>query len=103
MRTAPGRFGPTRYIASPRSVIVCRVIRTQIQLTKEQAAALKQLSRARGVSMATLIREAVDRVVEKPDLDARWSRALAVVGRFPSQGGSVADDHDRHLEEAYLD
>ena len=79
------------------------MVRTQIQLTEEQAAALKRLSVQRGVSMATLIREAVDRIVEEPGEDVRWKRALGAVGRFPSEGGNAAEDHDRYLEEAYLD
>ncbi len=78
------------------------MIRTQIQLTPEQAAALKREAGRRGVSMAALVREAIDTAVRADDSEARWRRASAAVGTFSSEGGNVAAEHDRHLEEAYL-
>lgn len=80
------------------------MVRTQIQLSERQAAKLKRLAAERDVSMAALIREAVDRTFgEEDELEARWRRALSAVGRFRGGGGNVAEDHDRYLEEAYLD
>ncbi len=80
--------------------------RTQISLESEQAARLRRLARERGVSMAHLIREAVDAAYgpgAPESLEARWERAMSVVGAFHGGGGNVAEDHDRYLEEAYLD
>lgn len=77
------------------------MIRTQIQLTEGQARALRRQAAARGVSMAAIVREAVDRVVEADDEDARWQRAMRTFGSFTSDAPDVAEDHDRYLDEAY--
>jgi hypothetical protein len=82
------------------------VERTQISLVPEQAARLRRLARERRTSMAALIRDAVDRTypAEADDpLDARWERALSIVGAFAGDGSNVSEEHDRYLEEAYLD
>lgn len=77
------------------------MIRTQIQLDEEQGAALKRLAVERGVSIAALVREGVDLLLAGAGGDADWEAALRVVGRHRGPGGSVAEDHDRHLEEAF--
>jgi hypothetical protein len=41
------------------------MVRTQIQLTEEQTAALKALSSSRDVSMAELIRASLDDFIER--------------------------------------
>lgn len=82
------------------------VERTQISLDGAQAARLRRLARQRGTSMAALIRAAVDRTYPVDDddsIDARWERALAAVGGFHGGGSNVGEEHDRYLEEAYLD
>jgi len=79
------------------------VVRTQIQLTDEQATALKRLAAERGVSMATLVREGVDRVVGEDGREAKRRRALAVVGKYRSGHTDIARDHDRYLAEDFLD
>ena len=82
------------------------VERTQISLDAAQAARLRRLARERGTSMAALIRDAVDKTypIDTDDsLDARWDRALAGVGGFHGGGENVGEEHDRYLEEAYLD
>ena len=80
------------------------MIRTQVQLTEEQARRLKELASSRGVSMAALIRAAVDQYVSTgSDLEARWERALSVLGRYRDKEGAtdVAVEHDRYLDEAF--
>jgi predicted DNA-binding protein len=80
------------------------VEQTQISLTREQAQRLRRLARERGVSMAALIREAIDRVhpADSDDsLDARWARALAAVGGGHSGRSDIAETHDRYLEDAF--
>lgn len=77
------------------------MVRTQIQLTTEQAARLTMVAAERGVSKAALIREAVDAVIAALPPDVRRRRALAAVGRFTSAPNRAGDDHDAELERAY--
>jgi predicted transcriptional regulator len=82
------------------------VERTQISLEPAQAARLRRLARERRTSMAALIRDAVDRSYPADaddSMDARWERALAALGGFHSGLSDVGEEHDRYLEEAYLD
>ena len=78
--------------------------RTQIQLPAAMAQRLKRLAVARGRSMADLIREGVELVLARagePDVQERRARALAVVGRYRSGIGDVAEKHDEHLADLY--
>jgi Arc/MetJ-type ribon-helix-helix transcriptional regulator len=77
------------------------VVRTQVQLTEEQAARLHRAAAERGVSMAALIREAVDELPATRGEDARWDRALSAVGCGASGRGDVSSDHDRYLAWAF--
>ncbi len=84
--------------------IIDAMERTQISLEPEQAERLRRLARERGVSMAHLIREAVDAAYgpEAPDSrEALWERAWSAVGCAHSGLGDVARDHDRYLDEIY--
>jgi len=61
------------------------MVRTQIQLTEEQAKAVKKIVPAQGLSVAELIRRAVDNIVKSStiaDTEERKRRALEIVGRF---------------------
>ncbi len=78
--------------------------RTQISLEPEQAERLRRLARERGVSMAHLIREAVDASYGPAAPDSRealWERAWRAVGCGHSGLGDVARNHDRYLDEIY--
>jgi len=78
--------------------------RTQIQLTRAQIAALKAVAARRRVSMAAVVRDAVDDAVgRQPDTgqERRRQRALEVVGRFRSGRRDVSQRHDAHLAEAF--
>ena len=77
------------------------MIRTQIQLTEEQASRLRRLAADRGVSMAAVIRDALDSAVSDNDRDARWERALATAGSGDSGLADISAEHDRHLAEAF--
>jgi hypothetical protein len=73
------------------------MIRTQISLTEDQMRRLRSEARRRGVPIAVVVREAVDRAI--PDAPAseravRWQRALSAIGRFQSDGGDVSTRHD---------
>jgi Arc/MetJ-type ribon-helix-helix transcriptional regulator len=77
------------------------VVRTQIQLTEEQACQLKAIAARRGVSMAELIRQAVEKVLEETQRHEKRRRALEVVGKFPGPS-DLSTNHDRYLAEDYL-
>lgn len=77
------------------------MIRTQIQLTERQAHALRRKAALEGVSMAAIIREAVDRAVVEDDQDARWERAIRSFGAFTADAADIAEDHDHYLDAAY--
>lgn len=80
---------------------VCVLLRTQIQLTEDQAQALKALSAQQGISMAELIRRAVERIIEESDDRERRRRALALLGKYHDSATDVASNHDRYLDEIY--
>jgi hypothetical protein len=80
------------------------MIRTQIQLTEEQARLLKRLASERQMSVAELIRQSVDyfvRTLQGPDIEERKQRAIAAVGRFRSECSDLSEEHDFYLAEAY--
>jgi hypothetical protein len=80
------------------------MIRTQIQLTDDQARRLKRLAAERGVSMATLVREGVERVLADDGSEATHRRALSLVGAFHGGAGEkVSEQHDRYLGKALED
>jgi hypothetical protein len=80
------------------------MVRTQIQLTERQTQRLKALAKERGVSMAELIRQSVDKLLdsrEMLDWEERKRRAIAAAGKFRSGLPDLATNHDRYLAEAY--
>lgn len=80
------------------------MVRTQIQLTAEQAEAVKAVSKSQGVSSAEVIRRAIDLLLTAgghlSDAEKR-ARARKVVGRFRSGYTDTAKNHDAHLADAY--
>lgn len=82
------------------------MVRTQIQLTEEQARRLKAMAAEQGESMAALIRRGVDALLaaEPPTCTAeRKRRAVEAAGRFRSGLTDVARNHDRYLAEFYAE
>ena len=80
------------------------MVRTQIQLTDEQARAIKKLATAKGVSVAEVIRRAVEgmtRSSTKTDVEERQKRALEISGKFRSGKHDVSKKHDAYLTEVY--
>ena len=77
------------------------MFRTQIQLTDDQARAVKQLAGREGISVAELIRRGVDRILGEALNAERRKRALGVTGRFRSGRHDVAKDHDEYLSEDF--
>jgi hypothetical protein len=80
------------------------MIRTQIQLTEEQQAILREISVSTGRSIAEVIRDAIDRAISsrtRPTRQEQVERAIRVAGRFSSGASDGSADHDRHLEDAF--
>ena len=81
------------------------MVRTQIQLTEQQARRLRAEARAQGVSLAEMIRRFVDAglAAEETNRSVLYARAGELVGRFPDRRGArdLAQEHDRYVDEAF--
>ena len=80
------------------------MVRTQIQLTEDQASRMKSAAARKGVSMAELIRQAIEMLlakgIEKSEGELRH-RALEAAGRFHSGSKTVAANHDSFLAKDF--
>jgi metal-responsive CopG/Arc/MetJ family transcriptional regulator len=86
------------------------MIRTQIQLTEEQSRRVKEVARRKNISMAELIRRAIDNWLNKHNsmsMSEKRQRALDVVremdGMFHSGLSDMAENHDEYLADAFGD
>ncbi len=80
------------------------MVRTQIQLTEEQVKALKKIAVSRHLSIAEIIRQAVDTVIRTDTMvgiEERRKRAIDIVGRFSSGKRDISRKHDTYLAEAF--
>lgn len=80
------------------------MVRTQIQLTEEQVKALKKMALSRHLSIAEIIRQAVDTVIRTNTvvgIKERRKRAIDIVGRFSSGKRDISRKHDTYLAEAF--
>lgn len=77
------------------------MIRTQIQLDEERYRKVRELSRELGVSMAEVVRGAVDLAFAQRRRREGWQRARRVVGAFRSRRHDVAERHDDYLAKAF--
>lgn len=73
--------------------------RTQIQFDAEQAAALKRRASERGVSVSSVVREAVDRYLASDSAEGRIARVREAAGAFTSGQSDISEEHDRYLAE----
>jgi len=80
------------------------MVRTQIQLTEDQARALKRIAQSRHLSIAELIRKAVETIIKSStvvDHEERHKRAMEIVGKFSSGKHDISKKHDLYLVDAY--
>jgi RecA/RadA recombinase len=80
------------------------MVRTQIQLTEDQAKALKKIASSQHASIAQLVRKAVDAMIKtSPFVDTaeRQKRAIDIAGKFSSGKRDISKKHDAYLDEAY--
>lgn len=79
------------------------MVRTQIQLTEDQARMLRELSLNSRESVASLIRTAIDQFLRtgKPDRSALYRQATAIVGKYEAEFSDMSVNHDQYLEEAF--
>ena len=80
------------------------MVRTQIQLTQQQATSVKQAAAAANLSMADIVRRGLDlylRTQAPLTTETRIQRARAVAGRFHSGMKDVSARHDVHLAKAF--
>ena len=76
---------------------------TQIELTEEQVATLKQLAKQRQISLPDLIQEGIDALLQPVCIagkEERKQRAMAIAGRFRSGLGDLSQRHDVYFTEA---
>ena len=83
------------------------MVKIEIQLTAEQARALKELASAEGRNTSDLARSGVEALLHSKGLRRRSNsnvqkrRAIAAVGRFHSGKSNLAVEHDHYLNEAF--
>lgn len=78
------------------------MIRTQIQMKKEQIDYLKKMASVQHLSVAELIRRGVDILINSSgfiDIEERRRRAISAAGRFRSGISDLSEKHDRYYSE----
>lgn len=79
------------------------MVRTQIQLTEDQARKLKGMALSSNESMASLIRQAIDcfLMTGRPNRAAQYRQALELAGKYKSDRHDASVAHDQYLSEAF--
>ncbi|TVR62130.1 MAG: ribbon-helix-helix protein, CopG family [Spirochaetaceae bacterium] len=81
------------------------MVRSQIQFPREQLEAIRATARSEGISIAEVVRRAVEHYEQcmAPTATEKNVRARArtVVGRYASGYRDASTDHDRHVAEAF--
>ena len=80
------------------------MIRTKIQLEPVQFERLKALAARQSKSVAQLVREGVDQLLDAEQRESAWDRFLAAIGSYSARDGitDVSALHDAHLSDAFL-
>ena len=81
------------------------MVRTQIQLTDEQARKLRRRAKQQGISISAMIRRCLDLGLDDQGKDRAglYERAALLIGRFRDRKGAkdLSASHDRYLEESF--
>ena len=80
------------------------MIRTQIQLTSEQAALLKRRAAEEGLSMAELVRRSLEGLAGEGEMvppEEKRRRALAAIGALHGPAITLSRRHDDYAAEAF--
>jgi hypothetical protein len=77
------------------------MVRFNVAFTPEQLRGLRDLARRRGISMSSVVREAIEAELGRPGQYNR-ERAMRAAGRFGSGLHDVAERHDDYLAEDFL-
>ncbi|MCC6585884.1 MAG: CopG family transcriptional regulator [Bryobacterales bacterium] len=80
------------------------MVRTQIEITEEQAAGLRTLSVERRQPVAELIRMCIDSFLRNEAVVGREhkiAQAKSAAGRFASSRTDISAEHDKYLAEAF--
>ena len=73
------------------------------QLSEQQARALKETASARGVSIAEVIRQALDQHLGGQAHESRRQRAVRAIGGYRSGRHDVSVRHDDHVADAFAE
>lgn len=76
------------------------MVRTQIQLTEQQAQVLKEIAYAQHISMAELVRRQVDTLIKGHELygrDKLVEQAKEACGKYGSGRSDISEEHDSYL------
>jgi hypothetical protein len=76
------------------------MVRTIIQLSEDQAAALESAARRRGVSKAAIVREALGMLLARESGDPTVERAMRAAGAGASGLRDLGERHDDYLAES---
>ena len=73
----------------------------QVYLRQDQIESLRSEAKRRGVSLAELVREGVDHVLQEAPVEENplWN----IVGIMDSGVGNLAENHDQYLAEVYAE
>jgi len=80
------------------------MIRTQIQLTENQARKIRRVALERNISLAEAVRQCIDQTLDRSlTLADRYQRARRIIGSVRDREGrsDIARHHDRYLERAF--
>lgn len=76
------------------------MVRTQIQITEEQAAGLRAISVARHQSVAALIRLSIESFLQSEAAGRKRERAKSAAGRYSSAVPDIGAEHDKYLAKS---
>jgi len=80
------------------------MIRAQVRFTEKQWQALKRIAASRHVSVAELVRQSVDQLLNAPEnrrFDEFRRLSIEIIGKYQSGSINISTDHDKYLAEDY--